>query len=98
MQEREHDGIQSQGGCRIHVNTEHSSFFYFDEKPNSKEITGSLKEARNFTMENTIQYETGQTTKRGVKLFPSFLVSCDIGEAFTKWWRSKEGKVLQERI
>ena len=39
IQQCDHDGFQSQRGCRKHVNTKHSWFFYFDEKPNSKEIT-----------------------------------------------------------
>ena len=42
IQECDHDGFQSQRGCRKHVNTKHSWFFYFDEKPNSKEIKDSL--------------------------------------------------------
>ena len=29
----DHDGFQSQRGCRKHVNTKHSWFFYFDESP-----------------------------------------------------------------
>ena len=29
----EHEGFQSQRGCRKHVNNKHSWFFYFDEKP-----------------------------------------------------------------
>ena len=73
VQECDHDGFQSQRGCRKHVNTKHRWFFYFDEKPDSKEI--------DFPMENTIQ---DQTTKHAVKLLPSFSLSCDIGEVFTK--------------
>jgi len=42
IQECDHDGFQSQRGCRKHVNIKHSWFFYFDEKPNSKEIVDSL--------------------------------------------------------
>ena len=38
LQECDHDGFQKQRGYRKHVNTNHSWFFYFDEKPNSKEI------------------------------------------------------------
>ena len=37
IQECDHDGFQSQRGCRKHVNTKHSWFFYFDEKPSSKD-------------------------------------------------------------
>ena len=31
IQECDHDGFQSQRGCRKHVNTKHSWFFYFDK-------------------------------------------------------------------
>ena len=72
VQECDHDGFQSQRGCRKHVNTKHSWFFYFDEKPNSKEITDSLKSASNFRIESTIQDRTRETTKNAVKLLPSF--------------------------
>ena len=64
VQECDHDGFQSQRGCRKHVNTKHSWFFYFDEKPNLKEI--------DFPLENTIQDQTSETTKHAVKLLPSF--------------------------
>ena len=77
IQECDHDGFQSQRGCRKHVNTKHSWFFYFNEKPGSKEI--------DFAMENTIQDRTSETAKHAVKLLPSFSSSCDIGEVFTKW-------------
>jgi len=29
----DHDGFKSQRGCRKHVNTKHSWFFFFDKKP-----------------------------------------------------------------
>ena len=48
IRECDHDGFQSQRGCRKHVNTKHSWFFYFDDKPNSKVITDSLKVASHF--------------------------------------------------
>ena len=57
------------------VNTKHSWFFYFDEKPDSKGIA--------FAMENSIQDQTSETTKHAGKLLPSFSSSCDIGEVFT---------------
>ena len=75
VQECDHDGFQSQRGCRKHVNTKHRWFFYFDEKPNSKEITNSLKLASNFPIESTIQDQTRKTTKHAIKLqvhFPHF--------------------------
>ena len=54
MQECDHDGFQSQRGCRKHVYNKHSWFFYFDEKPNSKEIADS----RNVPMVKPIQDQT----------------------------------------
>jgi len=84
IQECDNDGFQSQRGCRKHVNIKHSWFFYFVEKPNLKEITDSLKVARNVSMVNTIQDQTTDTTKHAIKLLPSFSLSCDIGEVFKK--------------
>ena len=66
IQECDHDGFESQRGCRKHVNTKHSRFFYFDEKPSAEEITDSLKVARNVPMVNRIQDQTNETTKHVV--------------------------------
>ena len=93
----DHDGFQSQRVCRKHVNNKHSWFFYFDEKPNSNEITDSLKLARNVPMVNTIQDQTSETTKHAVKLLPSFSLSCDIGEVFTKWLTGSGGGCKKDR-
>ena len=90
IQECDHDGFQSQRGCRKHVNTKHG-FFYFDEKHNSQEITVSLKVASNFSIEGTTQDRTSKTTKHAVKLLPSFSLSCDIGKVFTKWLTGSGG-------
>ena len=97
IRECDHDGFQSQRGCRKHVNTKHSWFFYFDEKPNSKVITDSLKVASNFSIEGTIQDQTSKTTKNGVKLLPSFSLSCNIGEVFTKWLTGSGGGCKKDR-
>ena len=97
IQECEHDGFHSQRGCRKHVNNKHSWFFYFDEKPNLTEITDSLKLARNVSMVNTIQDQTSETTKHAVKLLPSFSLSCDIGEVFTKWLTGSGGGCKKDR-
>ena len=97
IQECAHDGFQSQRGCRKHVNTKHSWFFYFDEKPNSTEITDSLKVASNFSLEGATQDQTSKTTKHAVKLLPSFSLSCDIGEVFTKWLTGSGGGYKKDR-
>ena len=93
IQECDHDGFQSQRGCRKHVNTKHSWFFYFDEKSNSKEITDSRK----VPMVNLIQDQGTETTKHAVKLLPSFSLSCDIGEVFTKWLTGSGGGCKKDR-
>jgi len=72
-------------GGRKHVSIKHSWFSYFDEKSNSKEITDSVKVASNVPTMNTIQDQTSETTKHAGKLLPSFSLSCDIGEVFTRW-------------
>ena len=91
VQECDHDGFQSQRGCKKHVNTKHSWVFYFDEKPNSKEMTDSLKAARNVPTVNAIQHQASETTKHAGKLLPSFSLSCNIGEVFARWLTGSGG-------
>ena len=93
IQECDHDGFQSQRGCRKHVYNKHSWLFYFDEKPNSKEITDS----RNVPMVKPIQDQTTETTKHAVKILPSFSLSCDIAELFTKWLTGSGGGYKKDR-
>jgi len=97
IQECDHDGFQSQRGCRRHVNTKHSWFFYFDEKPNSKEMADSLEVASNVPMANTIQHQTSETRRHAGKLLPSFSLSCDIGEVFTRWLTGSGGGCKKDR-
>ena len=93
IQECDHDGFQSQRGCRKHVYNKHSWFFYFDEKPNSKEITAS----RNVPMVKPIQDQTTESPKHAAKLLPSFSLSCDIAELFTKWLTGSGGGYKKDR-
>ena len=93
IQECDHDGFQSQKGCRKHVYNKHSWFFYFDEKPSSKEITDS----RNVPMVKPIQDQTTESPKHAVKLLPSFSLSCDIAEVFTKWLTGSGGGYKKDR-
>ena len=79
------------------ITAQYSWFFSFDEKPNSKEITDSLKVASNFLIESTIQDQTRETTKHAVKLLPSFSLSCDIGKVFTKWLTGSGGGYKKDR-
>ena len=97
IQEFDHNRFQSQRGCRKHVNTKRSWFVYFDEKPNSQEITDSQKVARNVPMLDTIQDQTSETTKHARKLLPSFSLSCDIGEVFKKLLTGNGGGCKKDR-
>ena len=94
IQECDHDGFQSQRGCRKHINTKHSWFFSFDEKPSSKD---SLKVAGNVPAKNTDEDKTNEIPKHAVKLIPSFSLSCDIGELFTKWLTGSGGGCKKDR-
>ena len=93
IQECDHDGFQSQRGCRKHVYNKHSWFFYFDEKPSSKEITDS----RNVPMVKPIQDQTTESAKHAAKLLPSFSLSCEIAEVFTKWLTGSGGGYKKDR-
>ena len=83
--------------CRKQVNTKHGWFFYFDEKPNSQEIRDSVKVARDVPMVDTIQDQSSETTKQAGKFLPSFSLSCDIGEVFTKWLTGSGGGCKKDR-
>ena len=63
----------------------HSWFFYFDKKPQFERNDRFAKVASNVPMVNTIQDQTSETTRHAGKLLPSFSLSCDIGEVFTRW-------------
>ena len=97
IQPCDHDGFQSQRGCRKHVNTKHSWFFYFDEKPDSQEIPDSLEVARNVPGVNTIHDQTSETTKHAGKLLSLFSLSCDIGGVFTRWLTGSGGGCKKDR-
>ena len=65
MQECDHDGFQSQRGCRKHVNTKHRWFFYFDEKPNSKEIRLAKASKQFSKREHNSRSNKGDNKARG---------------------------------
>ena len=80
IQACDHDGFKSQSGCRKHVNTKPSWFFFSDEKP---DISSTKELADDDT--------SGEITKQTTRVMPSFSVSSQIGELFTKsvdwkWW------------
>ena len=68
IQACDHDGFKSQCGCRKHVNTKHSWFFFFDEKP---DVSNTKKLADDVS--------SSEITKQTARVLPSFSVSCQIG-------------------
>ena len=86
IQACDHDGFKSQRGCRKHVNTRHSWFFFFDENP---DISGTKELADDDT--------SGEITKQTARVMPSFSVSSQIGELFTKWLTGSGGGCKKDR-
>ena len=78
IQACDHDGFQSQRGCRKHVNIKHSWFFYFDEKPDLGGLAACAKQGAS-------DVKSSEITMQTARVLPSFLVSSRIGESFTKW-------------
>ena len=87
IQACDHDGFKSQRGCRKHVNTKHSWFFFFDEKPD----VSSTKELADDDTSGEITKETARV------IMPSFSVSSQIGELFTKWLTGSGGGCKKDR-
>jgi len=75
-----------QRGCRKHVNTKHSWFFFFDDKPD----VSSTKELAD---DDT----SGEITKQTARVLPSFSVSSQICELFTKWMTGSGGGCKKDR-
>ena len=91
LQVCDHDGFQSQRGCRKHVNIKHSWFFYFDEKPDLGELAACAKEGANDAKSGEIAIQTA-------RVLPSFSVSSQIGESFTKWLTGSGGGCKKDRV
>ena len=90
IQECAHDGFQSQRGCRKHVNTKHSWFSYFDEKP-------ELKVPNNSPVTTLESDPSNVAAKHAVGVLPSFSISGQIGEVFTKWLTGSGGGCKKDR-
>ena len=90
LQVCDHDGFQSQRGCRKHVNIKHSWFFYFDEKPDLGELAACAKGANDA--------KSGEIAIQTARVLPSFSVSSQIGESFTKWLSGIGGGCKKDRV
>ena len=98
MQECDHDGFQSQRGCRKYVNTKHSWFFYFDEKhADSKLATNSSEIPMKSSTSGTDGDISQGSTKQGARLIPSFSPAGQIGDEFTNWLTGSGGGYKKDR-
>jgi len=68
------------------VNTKHGWFFFFDEKP---DISSTKELADDDT--------SGEITKQTARVMPSFSLSSQIGELFTKWLTGSGGGYKKDR-
>ena len=94
----EHEGFQSQRGCRKHVNNKHSWFFHFDEKPvDFQQLTSSSDVPENILLTTLEDDAPRATSKQGARSIPSFSVSSQIGDAFTKWLTGSGGGYKKDR-
>ena len=97
----EHEGFQSQRGCRKHVNNNHSWFFYFDEKPrvDLKLAANSSKVPTKSCASSTVVDDVSSNThsKPGARSMPSFSTSSQIGEQFATWLSGSGGGYKKER-
>ena len=87
----DHDGFQSQRGCRKHVNIKHSWFFYFDEKPDLGRLAACAKGGAS-------DVKSSEITPQTARVLPSFSVSSRIGESFTKWLTGSGGGCKKDHL
>ena len=88
---RNQDGFQGQRWCRKHVNTKHSWFIYFDEKPDLGGLATCAKKGANDVKSREITIQTA-------RVLPSFSVSSQIGESFTKWLIGSGGGCKKDHV
>ena len=91
----EHEGFQSQRGCRKHVDNKHSWFFYFDEKPRANSSKVPTKSCVSSTVVDDVSSSTG--SKPSARSTPSFSTSNQIGEQFVTWLSGSGGGYKKER-
>ena len=95
----EHEGFQSQRGCRKHVNNKHSWFFYFDKKPRV-DLKLALNSSKVLTKSSASSTDGGLSSTRskpGARLMPSFSPFSQIGEQFTTWLTGSGGGYKRDR-
>ena len=95
----EHEGFQSQRGCRKHVDNKHCWFFHFDEKPVDFQlvVTSSSGVPKNILQTTSGDDASRAISKQGARLISSFSASSQIGDSFTKWLTGSGGCYKKDR-
>ena len=91
----DHEGFQSQRGCRKHVSTKHSWFFYFDEKPDRSSFKDTLLQVPVTKLPITTTDDC--TSSQTARAFPAFSISGQIGQGFIQWLTGSGGGCKKER-
>ena len=84
-----HDGFNSQRGCRKHVKNKHRWYFHFDEKPNSTQIKEACQGNEN--------EDNDSKTQRKIRTVASFDMSSDITRDFSSWLTGSGGGCKSDR-
>ena len=85
-----HDGFTTQRGCRKHVKSKHSWYYYFDEKPDSVQIESVDGQANNNTA-------TDQKTARKMRTVATFDKTSNIAKNFLSWLTGSGGGCKSDR-
>ena len=85
-----HDGLNTQRGCRKHVKTKHRWHFHFDEKPNSTQIKEACQGNENESND--------PKTQRKIRTAASFDMSSDIARDFSSWLTGSGGGCKSDRL
>ena len=84
-----HDGFNSQRGCRKHVENKHRWYFHFDEKPNSTQIKEACQGHENEGNDPKTQCK--------IRTVASFDMSSDTARDFSSWLTGSGGGCKSDR-
>lgn len=84
-----HDGFTTQRGCRKHVKSKHSWYYYFDEKPDVQK--------ESFDGEANNNTATDQKTARKMRTVATFDKTSNIAKNFMSWLTGSGGGCKSDR-
>ena len=90
VQNCSHDGFATQRGCRKHVKKKHVWFYFFDEKPDTKD-------AKEIESTVSVKQEPRENILRTSKDIPSFDNSSVIAKQLYTWLSGTGGRCKSER-